>query len=626
MASSNNLRGIKPSLVLLLIGVVAALLLYGTLRHGAVSGEIVWPLTFLCLTAGAVWICADRFANRFSEAHGRANEAQSQLAAIVESCEDAIIGMTLDGIVTSWNAGAENIYGYTQEDIVGQSVTLLNPPDRPNEIPDLLEMVAQGKGINRYETERIRKDGRRLYVSASVSPIKDPAGKIVGASTIARDITSLKMVEERLRTHASHMETLYTVAQEVGGTLSLGDVVERALRRLTAAAGFDHAFMRFYDANGEPRSYGASVRADIAPEDFDDLKHLSEATVDRMPDPSQPWFVEDANKLGRIGPVYSAAGMKALVVLPLPRSAQLHGALTLMHPEAREYTAEHCQFLQALAHQIGLAVENASLYGNTLQINAHLQGEIEERRRAEKLLADFTAMVVHDLRAPLSNLASIAESLQDEVFGEVNADQKQWLGKMRGNCMNLVEHITQFLDLSKMEAGHIKLVKAPADMGTILRECMLQYSIQAGKRSVDLVVAIAADLPPVTLDTRLINQVLENLLNNALKFTQAGGRIEIGARSESALQITAWVKDTGLGIPKDEIPLIFEKYRQVSSGQKSAPLGTGLGLAICKKIIEAHDGVLWVESEEDQGATFFFTLPAGLGEPAEIIQGQLADL
>ena len=177
-----------------------------------------------------------------------------------------------------------------------------------------------------------------------------------------------------------------------------------------------------------------------------------------------------------------------------------------------------------------------------------------------------------------------------------------------------------------MEAGHIELAKQPADVAVLLRESMLEYSIQAGKHSIDLELAAIADLPVVALDARRISQVLDNLINNALKFTPAGGRVEIGARSDDPGTITLWVKDSGVGIAKNEIPLIFEKYRQLASGKISKSLGTGLGLSICKKIVEAHGGVLWVDSLENQGTTFFFSLPAGIPDAAELVENQFANL
>ena len=129
----------------------------------------------------------------------RAEQEQARLAAIVESSEDAIISKTLEGIITSWNRGAERIYGFSVEEVVGRPITILVPPERPDEIPSILERLSQGEKIQHYETTRVTKDGKRLDISLTISPLKDSAGNIVGASTIARDITERKRTEENLR-------------------------------------------------------------------------------------------------------------------------------------------------------------------------------------------------------------------------------------------------------------------------------------------------------------------------------------------------------------------------------------------------------------------------------------------
>jgi PAS domain S-box-containing protein len=126
----------------------------------------------------------------------RAHEVQARLAAIVESSDDAIIGKTLDGIVTSWNAGAERIFGYTSEEIIGQPIACLLPPDRRDDLPTILDTVRRGGRVDHFETERIRKDGRRIHVSVTVSPIRDPDGHIIGASKVARDVTERRHAEE----------------------------------------------------------------------------------------------------------------------------------------------------------------------------------------------------------------------------------------------------------------------------------------------------------------------------------------------------------------------------------------------------------------------------------------------
>src|SRR5215211_9502876 len=126
----------------------------------------------------------------------RSEEESARLAAIVESSDDVIIGKTLEGIITSWNKGAERIYGYSAEEAVGQPISMLVPPERPNEIPRILESIRRGEKVDHFETVRMTKDGRRLDISLTVSPIRNSSGDIVGAATIARDITERKRMEE----------------------------------------------------------------------------------------------------------------------------------------------------------------------------------------------------------------------------------------------------------------------------------------------------------------------------------------------------------------------------------------------------------------------------------------------
>ncbi len=301
----------------------------------------------------------------------------------------------------------------------------------------------------------------------------------------------------------------------------------------------------------------------------------------------------------------------ALALFPLGRGDQFRAVLTLLSSEVRSFGAEYARFLQAVSRQITLALDNAWLYSGTLQINADLRREIDERKRAQRTLSDFTAMVAHDLRSPLSNVVSIVDSVRDGLFGPVTPLQEKWLWKIQTNCHSLIQHVSDFLDLSKFSAGELHLVKAPADLAALLDDCAQEYAIEAGKRRIVLRTEIDAGLRSFSLDQRRISQVLSNLLSNALKFTEAGGSIEVGARG-NGVDVLVWVKDSGAGIAVDEIEAVFDMYRQTQSGQESYYRGTGLGLAICKRIVEAHGGRLWVESEVGKGSAFYFTLPKNI--------------
>ena len=586
---------------------------FGPVQH-SLRRNLTLLLLVSLLATSVAWLIGSRFVIDFVRIRAETGEVREQLAAIVQSSEDAIIGMSLDGTITTWNNGAECMFGYTAEEVQGQSVCRLMPLDRYDEIPELIGIVALGKGVNRYESERMRKDGSRFFVSASLSPIRDYLGNVVGASMIARDTTLLRKGAEQLHAHAARLETLHGVADDVAGTLSIEEVLDRALKRLVSEGGFDFALVRFVDAIDGRNLFGASR----APGSATDLEaawlSLGEDFRQCVWQCRNPWYVENIAAAPEFAQVAGSGLRGALALLPLGRGAQFRAVLVLLSSEVRCFSAEDAQFLQAVSRQITLALDNAWLYSGTLQVNEELRREIHERERAQRTLADFTAMVAHDLRSPLSNVVSIVDSVRDGLFGPVTALQEKWLWKIQTNCHSLIQHVSDFLDLSKFNAGELQLVKAPADLAVLLDDCVQEFAIEADKRRIALRTEIDDGVRSFPLDQRRISQVLSNLLSNALKFTDVGGTIEVGAGVVvNGADVIVWVKDSGAGIAEDEIEEVFQMYRQTQSGQESYHRGTGLGLAICKKIVEAHGGRLWVDSEVGKGSAFYFTLPMNLG-------------
>jgi PAS domain S-box-containing protein len=568
-------------------------------------------LVIALLATGVAWLIGSKFVIEFVRMRAETSEVREQLAAIVQSSEDAIIGMTLDGMISTWNNGAECMFGYTSEEVQGKSVCRLMPHDRYDEITELIGIVALGKGVNRYESERLRKDGSRIYVSASLSPIRDYAGNVIGASMIARDTTIVRKGAELLRAHAARLELLHGLADDVAGTLAVDEVIDRALKRLTGEGGFDCAFIRFAGAVCGKELFGADRRAASQSELETTWRALGTDLIEQVWEGGKPWYVvEDIAAAPQFAQAAANGVRGALASLPLGNGEPFRAALVLLSGAARSFSEEDGRFLQAVCRQIVLALDNAWLYSGTLQVNDELRREIEERKRAQQTLADFTAMVAHDLRSPLSNVVSITDSVRDGLFGPVTALQEKWLWKIQTNCKSLIQHVSDFLDLSKFNAGQLQLIKAPTDLAALLSDCGQEYAIEADKRRITLRTVIDERLRSCSVDQRRINQVLSNLLNNALKFTESGGVVELGASVGASGDVIVWVKDSGVGIAADELDAVFDMYRQSQSGQESFHRGTGLGLAICKKMVEGHGGRLWVESEVGKGSSFYFTLPA----------------
>jgi len=238
--------------------------------------------------------------------------------------------------------------------------------------------------------------------------------------------------------------------------------------------------------------------------------------------------------------------------------------------------------------------------------------------KLEKLRADFTAMVIHDLRSPLTALLSAVAILQDGLAGPLSKEQKEWLAKIDTGSRNLLNLVNGFLDLSKLEEGRVELVREEVDLKKLIQDSLDHYSILAKDKKISLKCRVDPDLSLVSADPRRLDQIFANLLSNAIKFTEEGGEIEVGAGQANGAGITVWVKDSGVGIHPEELGQLFQKYRQTESGKISQEKGTGLGLVICKMIIEAHGGKIWVESQAGKGTTFFFSLPVNPPKPARL--------
>ena len=249
-----------------------------------------------------------------------------------------------------------------------------------------------------------------------------------------------------------------------------------------------------------------------------------------------------------------------------------------------------------------VALHNAELYEETKRQAAELE-------KARRIQADFAAMIVHDLRSPLTNIIGTTALLKEGLLGPLNDQQKKWLAKIAANSSTLVDLVSDFLDVSKLEAGEVHLEKHRVDLNQLVQESLDTHLLVAKDNGISVISRFDETIPRVQADPARLSQVLNNLVSNALKFTPEGGEVEVGTSRNSGTETKVWVKDTGVGISPQEIGSLFEKYRQTSSGKNSQQKGTGLGLVICKMIVESHGGRIWVESEVNKGTTFFFSLP-----------------
>jgi two-component system phosphate regulon sensor histidine kinase PhoR len=231
--------------------------------------------------------------------------------------------------------------------------------------------------------------------------------------------------------------------------------------------------------------------------------------------------------------------------------------------------------------------------------------DLTKLRRLETVRRDFVANISHELRTPTASIKALAETLQEGAIDDPSL-AKDFLGKINAEVDKLTQMVQELGELSRIESGEAPLQKKPFDMAEAMEQATSRLKAQADRAGLSLNIVIPSSLPQALADRDRVEQVLVNLIHNAIKFSPPGGKIDISAKAEGN-SILVSVADTGVGIPADDLPRIFERFYKVDRARTGS--GTGLGLAIAKHIIEAHSGRIWAESIEGKGSTFHFTLP-----------------
>ncbi|HHL39113.1 MAG TPA: PAS domain-containing sensor histidine kinase [Deltaproteobacteria bacterium] len=238
--------------------------------------------------------------------------------------------------------------------------------------------------------------------------------------------------------------------------------------------------------------------------------------------------------------------------------------------------------------------------------------DVTEEKRVEAIKKDFVANVSHELRTPLASIKGYSETLLDGAV-EDRRTLSEFLRIIDRHATRMTRLIEDLLTLSRLESQPLVMDSRPVDMGEVITASAAGFAKQAADKGIGLAVSVPPGLPTVCCDRDRIEQVLVNLLDNAIKYTPNGGSVEVSARDDGAC-VRVEVRDTGIGIPAGDIPRIFERFYRVDKARSRAMGGTGLGLAIVKHIIQAHDGTVSVESAPGEGSTFAFTLKRGSGD------------
>jgi PAS domain S-box-containing protein len=544
-----------------------------------------------------------------------------QLAAIVESSDDAILSKDLNGIIASWNRGAERMFGYTADEAIGQSILLIIPQERLDEETMVLERIRSGKHV-RMETIRRNKNGQDVDISLTVSPVRNAHGEIVGASKIARNITARRQYEAQL-TALFQQQRLQSEAAEVARRQAafiahVAETLSRSLdyeETLTAVARLavpeiaDWCAIDIVEESGELR------RLAVTHADPQKVEYARELRARFPADPNATSGVHEAVRTGRpvlvtsISPellkqripdderrrIVEALGLKSYMCVPIVSPGGVLGALTFVLAESgRHYTEADLAFTQDLAGRAALAIDNALAY--------------QRADSANRLKDEFLATLSHELRTPLNAILGYAQMLNLGALKEEG--RARALTVLTRNADSLRQIIDDVLDVSRITSGKLRLAVRPVDLNDILHNAVGTMQPAADAKGVSLQIKIASGLPVIPGDPDRLQQIVWNLLSNAVKFTARGGHVWLSAeRGDEFAEIV--VKDDGQGIDPKFVPHLFERFRQADSRFAREYGGLGLGLAIVRDLVELHGGSVGASSEGlGFGATFRVRLPS----------------
>jgi signal transduction histidine kinase len=296
-----------------------------------------------------------------------------------------------------------------------------------------------------------------------------------------------------------------------------------------------------------------------------------------------------------------AAAYLSVLSVPMLLEGDPIGAITVTGAEAGAFTERQVELLQTFAEQAVIAIQNAHLFREIREKSAQL--EVANQHKSE-----FLANMSHELRTPLNAIIGFSEALGEQMFGELNAKQAEYMKDIHESGRHLLSLINDILDLSKIEAGRMELEVSTFHLPTALSNAITLVRERAQRHSIQLGVELDERLGEFTGDERKFKQIMLNLLSNAVKFTPEGGRVDVSARRNgSAIEVA--VRDTGVGIAPEDQALVFEEFRQVGRDNLRKAEGTGLGLALTKRFVELHGGSIRLQSEPGAGSVFTVSLP-----------------
>jgi PAS domain S-box-containing protein len=555
----------------------------------------------------------------------RSEDVRTRLAAIVESSEDAIFSKTLEGVITSWNPGAERVFGYSAEEAIGKPMRTFIPPGLMGQESEILARIARGESVHHFETERLKRDGTKAEVSLTVSPIRDGNGRIDGASGIARDITQSKEAGRKIRAQLSRLDLLSRTTRAIGERQDLASILQVVLRSLEDNLPIDFGCVCLYEPNGQRLSVAnvgiksQALAQELAMEehaqiaiDQNGLSRCVHGELVYEPDITQINFPFP----GRL----ARAGLASLVIAPLLVESQVFGVLVAARRKTSSFSSSDCEFLRQLSEHVALAAHQAQLYSALQQAYDDLRKTQQAVAQQERLrsLGQMASGIAHDINNAISPVAIYSEFLLENE-PNLSARAREYLHTISGAIQDVAATVVRMREFYRHREPQLSLAPVQLNelVGQVLNLTRARWSDMPQQRGIVVQARtdLAKQLPTIMGVESEIREALTNLIFNAVDAMPDGGtltlRTKVAEGSASAFgtstpSVCVEVLDTGLGMDEDTQRRCLEPFF-TTKGER----GTGLGLAMVYGMAQRHSAEIEIESTLGRGTMMrlSFVLP-----------------
>jgi PAS domain S-box-containing protein len=542
---------------------------------------------------------------------------------LIESVGDyAIFVLDPAGYIRSWNSGAKRIKGYETSEILGKHFSIFYPPQEIRRgKPDYELRVAADEGRWEEEGWRLRKDGTRFWASVVITALRDEDGTLVGFAKVTRDLTERRQSEEERRQllvmeraaraeaeeSLERLEAIQSVTEAALSHLELDDLLGTLLDRIADVLSVDTVAILLL--NEEERVLEARAAKGLEEEVERGVRiPIGFGFAGRVISEGRPIVLDDVPHAAVLNPILREKGIRSLLGAPLQVEQRIIGVLHVGSLVPRHFRKVDERILQIVADRVALAIDHAQLF----QTARAAREEADMTTARLQAQDEFLSIAAHELKTPMTSVKTAVQLLQRRALRSgqrLPPEFERPLAMISEQTDKLARLTEQLFETARLRADRLPIDRQRTDVAALVKAVTARFQEQSTKYQ--LVVSgqspLWADIDPLRLE-----QVISNLLENALKFSGDSERIEIELAQPHPRRVSLAVRDHGPGVPEEQRAHLFERFYQVR--REHVRGGLGLGLYICRRIVEQHGGMMSAEFPTDGGTRFVIILPTGVDE------------